>query len=1080
MKDQPDNKNAVEPPSVPDDVTARSMDTGEDSSLPVHSDDFVVRQEETGHEAQVTTPGERIRSRKTSLPEHIAGYQTLSRLGEGSFGVVLKCRDAKLDRSVAIKLQKINPLKSRSRVDRFLKEARAAGRLRHPCIIPVYEFGEFGGNQFIAYEFVDGQTLDQWLQCDPTIRERVELLSQIADALDYAHSLGIIHRDIKPANILIDHLHQHPHIADFGCAKHEHPDELQTVDGSVMGTPAYMSPEVSAGYANQADGRSDLWALGIILYEMLTGQRPFQGKYGKLFHQIQEMEPKRPRQIDESIPQDLETIALKCIEKEKQRRFETCGQLAEDLRRWLDGRPITARKVGVAERTLLWSRRNPAVAGLLATVAACLMLIALGSVLFSIYANQQKTAIERKQTEFVQSRIDALSSASATSLSSIIDDLVRLDPQSKDDVAHRLSSQKRGPRESFPFNLALFRLGKETGELDDAALLGLIDYVPVGTPEKHRTMLQIVGDDLAIHNDQLWSMALDTNRSLRGRTLAGLILASTDTENTKWDELVAPLLEHLLLEPSTELSHWCRLLNPVADRFRPEVISLFESPDASVRQQTARIISWLFEDNAEFVIQLGLDGKPDQVRQFQRVLREADASLFRKPDTGTLTPDQRSSLYLMEALAGNHSRFLPDNQQPTNALPARVRHRLINYYGPAGVPVDVLIDWLKQDRTDLQRDPVLAGAILALGQYDQQQLFQTRREMLKGRLLDLFCQHRDVAVHSATRWLLGRWGFQSDLDECLSKVRTRQPKPGYSWHEDITGVCFAVFEPVDSFHYGPSDTYPFLRFANMRQETLAIPRRFGIAIYETTTEQFAAWEDRMSNGYRTQAEKDPDNADQLTELADDFVKAQKNRATREADQVAAGAPVVEVTWDYAAFFCNGMNRLAGMDTSQDVYRLVGKRPWKCRSVEDALQKSGYRLPTGPEWEYACRGDTNSRYFFGDSVELLDYYTWSINNSYDRRQAVGLLKPNDHGLFDTLGNVSEWCQNLFEVDADVQSQRLPREVRGQSTQVDADGMTVFFRGDAQPLFSSPRRGFRLARTYASESNDPPKDDVGGQE
>ncbi|WP_166825007.1 serine/threonine-protein kinase [Thalassoroseus pseudoceratinae] len=258
-------------------------------------------------------------------------------LGEGGFGCVYQARDLKLDRAVAIKLPRSGQLTEKE-TSQFLKEARAAAQLRHPNIVGVHEVGMSDGSVYIATDFINGQPMDDWLESyQPTHQESAELCRTLAEALHHAHQRGVIHRDLKPANILLDEDGQ-PHIADFGLAKREFGETSMTAAGVVMGTPAYMAPEQATGQSHEADARADIYALGTMLFEMLTGERPFRGSTQALLYQVVNAEPPLPRTIDETIPEGLEAICICCLAKDPDHRFASAQDLADALTEYLEER----------------------------------------------------------------------------------------------------------------------------------------------------------------------------------------------------------------------------------------------------------------------------------------------------------------------------------------------------------------------------------------------------------------------------------------------------------------------------------------------------------------------------------------------------------------------------------------------------------------------------------------------------------------------------------------------------------------------------------------------------------------------
>jgi tetratricopeptide (TPR) repeat protein/tRNA A-37 threonylcarbamoyl transferase component Bud32 len=295
----------------------------------------------------------------------VGRYELVETLGVGAFGTVYRARDPQLDRVVALKVPRAGNLATEEDRDRFLREARSTAQLRHPSIVPIHEVGQAEGVPFLVVEFIAGVTLaDQLTGRRPTFREAARLIAEVADALDYAHQRGVVHRDVKPSNIMVDPQGR-PHVMDFGLAKRATGEVTMTLDGQVLGTPAYMSPEQAQGEAHAVDGRSDVYSLGVILYELLTGELPFRGNQRMQMHQVVHDEPKPPRRLNDRIPRDLETVCLKSMAKESARRYASARDFADDLRRYLEDKAVKARRAGPVEKSWRWAKRNKAVAGLL-------------------------------------------------------------------------------------------------------------------------------------------------------------------------------------------------------------------------------------------------------------------------------------------------------------------------------------------------------------------------------------------------------------------------------------------------------------------------------------------------------------------------------------------------------------------------------------------------------------------------------------------------------------------------------------------------------------------------------------------
>jgi TolB-like protein/Tfp pilus assembly protein PilF/tRNA A-37 threonylcarbamoyl transferase component Bud32 len=312
-------------------------------------------------------------TRAAELLGELGDYELLEEVGRGGQGVVFRARQKTLNRTVALKVISLGQWASKAHVKRFRREAEAAASLEHPGIVPIHEVGERDGSCYFSMQFIEGGQLDEVVRREPMpIRRAVELIAKVARTVHYAHEHGILHRDIKPGNILLDQKGE-PHLTDFGLARLVETESTVTRTLEVLGTPSYMAPEQAAASNTQLTSATDVYGLGAVLYQLLTGHPPFAG--GTTYETIKlllETDPKQPRQLNPKIDRDLSTICLKCLEKDPQRRYPSALVLAEDLERWLKHEPIQARRTGIFARGKKWVQRNPTSA----LLTACLIALA--------------------------------------------------------------------------------------------------------------------------------------------------------------------------------------------------------------------------------------------------------------------------------------------------------------------------------------------------------------------------------------------------------------------------------------------------------------------------------------------------------------------------------------------------------------------------------------------------------------------------------------------------------------------------------------------------------------------------------
>jgi WD40 repeat protein/predicted Ser/Thr protein kinase len=338
----------------------------------------------------------------------LGDYELIEEIARGGMGVVYRARQRSLKRTVAVKLLIGGQFANETFIKRFRREAEAAASLNHPNIAAIYEVGEHEGQPYFSMELIEGRSLAELTRENPLpARQAAQLVRTVAEAVQFAHERGVLHRDLKPANVLLDS-EGAPHITDFGLAKRVEGDADLTLTGQVLGTPNYMPPEQAEPRRGAATAASDVYSMGAMLYHLLTGRAPFLSETVQAtLRQVLEQEPVSPQLLNGSVPRDLATICLRCLNKEPERRFATARDLSEELTRWLEGKPILSRQASRAEKAWRWCRRNPSIAAASSIALLSLLLLGIGAPIAAFRINRERLVADAARKDEAQQRFAA-------------------------------------------------------------------------------------------------------------------------------------------------------------------------------------------------------------------------------------------------------------------------------------------------------------------------------------------------------------------------------------------------------------------------------------------------------------------------------------------------------------------------------------------------------------------------------------------------------------------------------------------------------------------------------------------------
>ncbi len=987
---------------------------------------------------------------------YFGDYEIQKTLGKGGMGVVYKARQVSLNRPVALKMIKAGTFADEAELRRFQNEAEAVAMLDHPGIVPIHEVGEHDGQRYFSMKLIEGGNLAENLTRYLTNpRAAASLVAEIAEAVHHAHMRGILHRDLKPANILLDP-EGHPHITDFGLAKRVESDQEMTQSGAILGTPAYMSPEQAHGHRGTITTATDVYGLGAIFYALLTGRAPFKSdSVVDTIDAVRTRPPEPPRRLNVGTPRDLETICLKCLEKDPRRRYSSAQEFADDLLAWSDSRPIAARRVGGTERVWLWCRRRPAVAALSVLSMVAVLVMLLGAVGYSV---QRLTS--------ARGRVDALRSAQIRAVPEILRDLGS-DRRLVVDRLQALTGTGQSPDTQLRGLLALVKDDpRHAVELTRRMLLATT------TPEELIVIRDAVGPDGVgsviselLTTGEKGRISNPSDEQLR----AFAALAKFDPNQPHWDRDAPGLAAKLTRENPLRLAAWREAFQPVSRHLLAPLLALYADQSKPEDRDRAYVLLSEFatqpgnQNRPEDLAALIPDADPSRLDPILKLLSESDRAHAIAVLTPQLTPlakfddlkAQRqgrigTALLKLKAYEPVWPLFRFADDPST-------RTELIHYARDYGVGIHLLLDRLKAETDTSARRALL----LAIGSYPIDTLTSTERKALTATWLDWYRKDLDAGIHGAVAWVLdARWNQGAALRKIDQALAGQSPPPGRNWFVNKEGQTYAIIWGPVEFTMGSTKQSDQYRNPDETPHRRKIPRSFAVAAREVRVDEYV----------RFLAE----NQD-----VDDFRSTPQFQQNIPSLDCAMG----KVGYYNAARYCNWLSQKDGMPESEWCYPKEPKAGMKL--PKDHLDRKGYRLPTEGEWEFFARAGTTSSRSFGRLESRLPDYGWSVGNSQRTMQSTGRLKPNDLGLFDTLGNAEEWCVTPYGAYPEVKSgSGLPAKHAIVDVIV---GASLFYQGgsfimrggtftNALPFVRSADRnsgqvtdyapyfGFRPSRTY----------------
>ena len=943
----------------------------------------------------------------------IGSYKLVEQIGQGGMGVVFVAQQEEpVKREVALKI--IRPGMDTSEVlARFEQERQALAMMDHPNIAKVLDAGATSeGRPYFVMELVRGTPITQY--CDTqklSNPRRLELFIDVCKAIQHAHQKGVIHRDIKPGNVLVTSFDGKPvvKVIDFGVAKAVSQSltdkTVYTQLNQLIGTPIYMSPEQAELNSVDIDTRSDIYALGVLLYELITGTTPIEKKQlqqaalDEMLRLIREEIPPRPsrkisrmgdaaitvsgnrstssRKLIQSLHDDIDWIVMKSLEKDRGRRYETADAFAMDIERFLNCQPVLAGPPSFAYRTRKFIERNR---NRLLTVLILLGLLGIG--LWLTARNMNAT--------HAKGLVESTLTSQISEAPRLIQALEEYQHWVEPSLRARLNDPDLDESKELRIRLALLPNDPKQ-----------VPFLAEKLTDSTASEFTVIRDALEPYKsnllESLWNLASDKTDPVQ-QFAAACALASYAPENSRWSnaEFCDEIVKQLLLVLPSELAPWRDALRPVQPRIISPLMKRYvdkEIPQAQRLYATTTLSAYasnnpdlLFEllvesDDTQFELMFqGLNSFRDQAIQ----LGTAELS---SNSTEKNVDSRKANAGVMLIRMGAESLVWPmlaHSKNPTN------RSYMIHRMAALGCnPQKLLAQFRSEEDVSIRR-----AILLAIGEFDIDRI--ENQAAFSNELLDIYRDNNDAGLHGAAEWLLRKWQFQDQLVEAdlqmkLAEDQIAQIETDRTWFVNQKGQTFAILD-ADQFEMGSHEHEPHRRVEEILHQR-KIDRRFAIATKEITVAQ---WRE-FYNDVNDLAILDPDHPQLRT-----YIPSEQ-------------CPMTGQTWYEAAQFCNWLSEQLRIPKEQWCYEPNEKGIFGpgMKAKDKFWELTGYRLPTESEWEYACNANATTGRYFGDPDDLLDHYAWYMKSANSIAQDIGLKKPNDFGLFDILGNAFERCYDEFE-------------------------------------------------------------------